>query len=244
MSGGCAVHVFSKTGQWERKICHDFNCPRGIDIIDNYLFVSDCANNVIKKIILSSDSVQSQSMDSSLKTPYGLAAAGKIETLFICDENNSRIVATDFDFNVKYVLSDGLPGPTDVAYYNEKLYVADRRRQTQGQIVVLEAKKDGAVIDRFNSTCGGEVEFKTVRGIHVSRKGNIFVADEGQNLVVVMDEMKNLITTVGKNILYQPTAVTVKDDNVYVSSNAGKNSPAAVYVFSLNNNYETKMILL
>ena len=240
------VHVFSNTGNWLKLIHYEFKAPRGIAIIDNCLFVSDCVNHVIKKISLPANDTPSLVSQSSqndklkLKYPYGLAAVSEIETLFICDNDNSRIVATDFNFNVKDMLPDvSLPGPTDVAYYNGKLYVADHRRK-EGQIVVLEAKKGGSIINQFNSTHGEEFTFKTVFGIHVSANGYIFVADDGKNVVVVMDEKtKKLITKIGEGKLYQPHAVTVKDENVYVSSNASKDTPAAVYVFSFkNNNYD------
>ena len=116
-----SIHVFNEKGKWLRKIGCNLNVPHGLDIDDaNNLYVSDSGHHYIVKISLSNFSLSlftSWNTDWNLNYPYGLTVVKELETVFICDKENDRNVATDLQFNKMCTLGDngGLSGPVDVA---------------------------------------------------------------------------------------------------------------------------------
>ena len=235
-----SIQVFNGKGEWLREIGCNLKVPRGLDIDDNYLYVSDCVHQYIAKLPLVNHSLSlctSQNKGLNLNYPYGLVVVKELETVFICDEGNSRVVATDLQFNMKYTLGGRgvLPGPVDVAYNDGLLYVADNRREKQ--IVVYqvgEETEDGDAVpfDEFNSTLNNERTFTKVQGICIA-DGHIYIADKAEHVVVVMDLARNLVATIGNEELHNPTAVTVHDENIYVTSDAKDDKQAAVHVYRL-----------
>ena len=230
-----SVQVFNGKGEWLRKIGCNLKVPRGLDIADNYLYVSNCAHRYIAKVPLGNHSLSlctSRNNGLDLNYPYGLAVVKELETVFICDEGNSRVVATDLQFNMKYTLGGPgvLSGPVDVAYYNGLLYVADNRRKKQ--IAVFRVGKKTKRVNEFNSTRKNEQTFTRVQGICIA-DGHIYVADKAEHVVVVMDLARNLVATIGNGELHNPTAVTMHDGNIYVTSDAKDDRKAAVHVYRL-----------
>ena len=241
-----SIQVFSGKGKWKKEIGCNLKVPRGLDIDDNYLYVSDCVHQYIAKVPIGNRSLSlytSRYSDLDLNYPYGLIVVKELKTLFICDEGNSQVVATDLQFNLKYTLGSRgvLPGPVDVAYNRNEngdfLYVADHRRGKQIAVFQIrkEVKEGGTItmpVDEFNSTLNKEVIFKRVQGICIA-DGLIYVTDVAEHIVVVMNLARNLVATLGKGELYNPTADTVHNGNVYVTSDAKDDRKAAVHVYGL-----------
>ena len=237
-----SIQVFNGKGEWLREIGCNLKVPRGLDIDDDYLYVSDCVHQYIAKVPLGNHSLSlctSRNNGLDLNYPYGLTIVKELETVFICDEGNSRVVATDLQFNMRYTLgSHGvLPGPVDVAYNGGLLYVADNRREKQ--IAVFQVEKEteegnAVLVDEFNSTLNNEQTFQKVQGICIA-DGHIYVADKAKDVVVVMDLARNLVAMIGNGELHNPTAVTVHNGNVYITSDAkdDRKATAAVYVYGL-----------
>ena len=237
------IHVFNEKGEWLRKIDCSLNVPRGLDIDDaNNLYVSDSGHHYTMKISLDNPSLSlctSWNADWKFDYPYGLTVVKELETVFTCDKENGRVVATDLQLNMRYTL-EGLSGPVDVAYnsdhlYSGHLYVANRKTIAVYWVGKELKESDAKPVEEFNSTLNNELTFKNVRGISIAN-GHIYVADKGEHVVVVMDLARNLVAKIGEGKLHNPTAVTVHNGNVYITSDAKDDKKATVHVYGLVRN--------
>jgi hypothetical protein len=78
----------------------DFRGPRGLVQDGTHLYVADCYNCVIKKILLADGSVQGTAGtygvgDGQLRYPHGLALSPDRSILYVADASNARICAFD-----------------------------------------------------------------------------------------------------------------------------------------------------
>jgi YVTN family beta-propeller protein len=140
---------------------------------------------------------------------YGLACSNdSLAVLYIADSSNGAIRALDPYGNI-YTVWAGLAFPTGiVSYGNEVLYVADSSANVVwllDGINVTECVVAG--IGPANSGCTGgsapKTSLKTPRGIYFASTpygGYIYVADEGNNKVRVVDPNGNISTIAGTGV--------------------------------------------
>ena len=140
---------------------------------------------------------------------YGLACSNdSLAVLYIADSSNGAIRALDPYGNI-YTVWAGLAFPTGiVSYGNEVLYVAD---SSANVVWLLDGfNVTGCVVAGIgpaNSGCTGgsapKTSLKTPRGIYFASTpygGYIYVADEGNNKVRVVDPNGNISTIAGTGV--------------------------------------------
>lgn len=118
-----------------------------------------------------------------LNEPHAVAF-GPNEDMYVLDTWNSRIAVYDKDGNPlrNFTAPDGLFGPRAVALRGDKLYVTD---SGHSRIVVLSIQ--GSFVMQMGSLGEGWGQLKEPVGIAVTEKGEIWVADSGNNRLVVYD---------------------------------------------------------
>ena len=209
--------------------------PTGIDLMNDYLFVVDFSYQRHKVFILGKDGnrvgiipdERSANM-ISLNNPKALEAVEADKSVYICDRGNNRVIK--FDNEGTYQKTIKMP-----ANFKEPNGIAI----TEGGIIYLTLKMSGQVgtisgttvneFTIFEETAGNErkkINLAKPSGIAVDRKGNVYVADTGNQRVVVADQMGKLLAFIDDEKVeefksYYPMSVKLDPKGEYIYLVAG-----------------------
>ena len=224
---------------------HQLKDPRGIYIDKNdNIYICDLGNDTVVKLSLTTSPTHTTKStvycgdQQPLRYPYSVTVVDEIECVFICFNAYREIIATNLQLKTYEHAAgspDVLPYPIGVAYYNNNLYIVDNRRKNQIAVFKRRGKEP---VHEFNSTkdsAGNEYTFLRARAIHVANE-HIYVVDDKGNTVIVMDMEYRLLAKFGEEELMHPTAITVCEEEVYVTSDPKDGRGAAVVVYELNLN--------
>jgi serine/threonine protein kinase, bacterial len=188
---------------------------------------------------------------AALNFPAGLALDAE-HNLYIADRNNHRIRKVSPDGIITTVAGTGVPdfdgddGPALEAQFNlpsdvevgpnGDLYISDRsnhriRKMDGGGIITTVA---GVGVEGFGGDFGLAINavLKFPFGISLDRKGNLYIADRGNNRVRKVDS-RGIITTIAgdsmhsfggdygpatySNLAYPTDVVVDAEDNIYIA---------------------------
>ena len=245
-------------------ISASFSSPMGIasDASGN-IYIADTNNNLIRKIDPSGNVTtiagngangytDGNGTSASFNVPVGVAsdAAGNI---YVADSYNNRIRKIDINGNVTTFAGTGSYGyysagndfnhPTGVATdLAGNVYVADannsriRKISPSGQITTIAGSGN------VGSTNGSGVaaSFNNPTGVAVDVAGNVYVADEGNQLIRKIDQ-NGLVTTLAGNTAQSNTngvgiAASFNNPNSVATDASGN-----VYVADVRNNIIRKI---
>jgi len=191
-----------KDGEANRAL---FNAPIGIAVFGNKIFVADSYNDRIRLItegkvltLAGSEKGFIDGQEAQFDTPTGLAMSG--EKLLIGDSGNRKIRVVEPDGRVWTLAGDGTQrlkdgllseaafvNPTAFAVGNSgEIYVAD------GNAIRVIGRRFLPVVETISNSERGfsdgklrSAKFNRPSGLSFDEKGNLFVADSGNQLVRV-----------------------------------------------------------
>ena len=107
-----------------------------------------------------------------------------------------------------------LVGPVGVAISGENIYVSDFSKCT----IFRYKLPDYRLVSKVGKKGSGENEFSSPQHISVSSNGDVYVADYGNNRVVVMDCELRFKHSIQHSTMTKPLEVKTLNDEVYVLS--------------------------
>ena len=153
------------------------------------------------------------------------------------DETNHLIYVANYSFKSsrvcvfseegEYIHSFGkgeLVGPVGVAISGENIYVSEFLKCT----IFRYKLPDYRLVSKVGKKGSGENEFSSPQHISVSSNGDVYVADYGNNRVVVMDCELRFKHSIQHSTMTKPLEVKTLNDEVYVLSS--KDNPC-LHVF-------------
>ena len=152
-----------------------------------------------------------------LYTPRGIAYDETNHLIYVvdCSLMSGRVCV--FSEEGEYIHSFGqgkLSNPFGVAISGENMYISEILKYT-----ILHYKlPDYRLVSRVGKKGSGENEFSSPRHISVSSNGDVYVADRGNNRVVVMDCELRLKHSIQHSTMTKPCDVKTLNDEVYVLS--------------------------
>ncbi|MDX9753869.1 MAG: SMP-30/gluconolactonase/LRE family protein, partial [bacterium] len=179
--------------------------------------------------------------EAQFNEPRGLAFAPDGNTMYVLDARNGRIQV--FDKNLQFIAMFGGPGTGDGQFSTPEIakvgngpnggiavgpdgtiYVTDTWYNSQNPPVngrIVRFKPDGTPLPSILPA--SNAPFFYPRGVAVSSNGNIFVADTGQNRIVLFDAQGQFVRILGENAFTEPVGITVGPDGlVYVCDVGGQ----------------------
>lgn len=189
-----------------------FQRPMHIDMEEGNIFVPDYITDSIKTI--SKKQVGTFALLEKPDAPGSIAKNGG--TVAVADFYNHRIILQN-EQNVSFLGKEGhgageLYYPTDVAIYNNKIYVADAYNN---RVQVFD--RDG----KFLQVLGENDNIKVATGIAVSQD-NIYVTDFEGNRILIYDLEGELIQILTDH-LNMPTDIFISGNNLYIANFGGNN---------------------
>lgn len=154
--------------------------------------------------------------------PADLAATGL--DVYVADTQNRRIQRLDRHLNFLATLAAGLAGPDQtvqpfgfprsVAVSSiGDLYITDAENEE-----VVKLSLAGRLETRFGGFSHGPGRLRTPAGLTISRSGEVYVADTGNNRIAVFDTFGGFLRELGAKDLAAPEGVDVDHEGrVYVA---------------------------
>lgn len=243
-TGNSRVQVFSANGTFQYAFGSQgneddqFQTPQGIAYsVDNdgnaRLNIADQAqsnpNRTLRRFRLNGN--YSKYMVSGMTDPVGVAA-----------DSNDRVWVVDvtspfgvflFNSNGDYVMSwalggsGALSGPQGIAVYTESgntyVYVADTGNNRVVKFQYTDNSSSGLqYVTSAGSTGAGSSNFNRPIGVAVDDCGNLWVADQINNRVQILDKNLNFKSRFTAS-MNRPTGVALVDDTLYVVNQTGNN---------------------
>jgi DNA-binding beta-propeller fold protein YncE len=192
------------------------NKPYGVAIHDGRIFVCDTRDARVRIFDLVGRSMESMGQDEHvrLKTPINITI-DRDGTRYVADTGHRRLIV--FDEANRYAGAIGDPNawsPSDVAIYQDRLYVAD---VLNGQVVVMD-KESGRELGRIAQK--GELRRPT--NVAVDVEGNVYVTDTLNFRILKFDrtgELLNALGSVGRGpgLFVRPKGIAVdREKRLYV----------------------------
>ena len=232
-----------------------FSSPNGVAVDSSgNVYVADTGNNKIRKIDSSGNvttlagdgstgAVNGSALSSSFNYPSGVAVDSS-RNVYVCDTYNSKIRKIDTSGNVTTLAGNGSEGSVDgnattasftaprglAVDSHGDVYVADT---FSGKIRKVDANGDVTTVagDGSIGSSDGDASsssFHYPRGVVVDSRGNIYIADTGNNKVRKISSSGYVTTVAGDG-----TAVSTDGD----ANSSSFNDPYGVTVDSVGNVY-------
>jgi len=213
-----------------------FLSPKGLALMqDGRIVVADAGNNRVLLLAPTGEqlAVLAEAFGKAVKAP-ACAYAAPDGRIFVCDTGNDRILVLDgqgtavgvwppADYNGELFLS-----PTDVVVDAEGFaYVADgpgEEFDTGNRIMKL--KPTGQVVAMQGKTGEAEGNFDRPSGLAVHPGGNLFVTDQGNDRVQVIDTALVYVAQFGSEgsdpgLLKGPSDIAMAPSGVFFIADAG-----------------------
>ena len=152
-----------------------------------------------------------------LHLPSGIAYDETSHLIYVVDSNGFSSRVCVFSEEGEYIYSFGkgeLVDPVGVAISGENIYVSEFLKCT-----ILHYKLPAyRLVFRVGKLGSGENEFSSPQHISVSSNRDVYVADSGNNRVVVMDCELRFKHSIQHSTMTRPCDVKTLNDEVYVLS--------------------------
>ena len=120
---------------------------------------------------------------------------------------------------------EGLKAPTGIAINGDEVYVSDFKLDS-----IFHFKLPGfQLITKVGKKGTGKGEFSSLRQLTVAPNGSVFVADSGNNRIVVMTQNLKFQQTIKHTSMTEPYDVKLLDNKVFVLSSSDN---PCLHVFS------------
>ncbi len=180
--------------------------PRGVAVDDtDRIYVADTLNNRV--LVYDSGYNLIKTIDSSLGEDYALDRPRHMfyykEKLYILmpQDKTIKVIGKDLDFIKDIDLSDIVDIPRSLAAYQDKLYLNDIAGPKTIEIDLNTELVEQKLLSRVKN-------LRNPRGIAINSKGLVYIADEGNNRVIVFDIEFNPISEIrGEDV--------GKENNIY-----------------------------
>ena len=218
------IKSFSVTGEYRDTFCTSmFDCPIGIALKGEQVYVSDCLQHSIFHLKLP---------DFKLLGKVGKEGTGKGEFSFpqkltiapngsvlIADSDNHRVVVMDPKLNYKRSIKhESMRQPVDVKLLRDRIYILSYT----DNLCLHEFTQSGKKIRSF-ITCG-EKDTDLVREVYsfcFDRQNNILVGDQSAERILVFSLEGNLLHKLGclqdkekeKDRRIKPRGIVITNDN-------------------------------
>ena len=192
-----------------------FNFPSGVSLDQHSFWVADQGHNAVVKVngraLSDRETFLSPKGQPNFVSPNNVFVGGSKGNVFVCNDAASVIEMTTSGRYVRTYSNSGYDGsfePEQVAVDdNNLLYVAD----TSGAVVVLNPSD--TQVARYGSSSG----LQSPVGI-VLEKGKLYVSDQGNNQVVVLNPSSGAYLASYFQPLTLPSAVAIdKTGNLYIT---------------------------
>jgi streptogramin lyase len=215
---------------------------------DDNVYVADSGHNAIRKIDKKSDEVSTLAVGGSLKSPSGVAVDGG--TVYVTNSGARTIVSmpsTGTNHQVSVVAGSGAQGSDDgvgaaASFFYPfgiatdsagSLYVSDlfsntiRKITTANKAVSTFAGSPQGLAGDYANGSGDNARFNRPRGIATDRAGNVYVADQENQVIRKITPERHVTTLAGTagqagfkpgllpGMLLLPAAVTVSGKMLY-----------------------------
>ncbi len=204
-----------------------FGKPYGVDVHNGIIYVCDVQFGTVMVIDIANkkfDWLHDQGAGDLIR-PINIAF-DKNGTKYVADYERHQVVVFDSDNNFKRAFGNKEQfKPTDVAVFEDKLYVADSRDH---EIEVLD-KKTGETLSIIGDPGQGEGQFYHPTNLTVDKDGNLYVSDTLNCRVQKFDPDGNFLLAIGQcgdavGTFARPKGVAVDDNGfIYVVDSAFEN---------------------
>ncbi len=197
----------------------EFNWPRGIavDLATGEIWVADTKQNRIQVVrpdctgLVFIGDFSGGSGPNQLSWPYGVAIRQADRIAFVTDTENHRIKSFDVATRTQLAIygSRGSgwaqfrrPAGIAVSPVDRHIFVADSENHRIKEL----ASPDGVIFTTVRNISKG---FNHPEGVAVDAQGRIYVADSGNDRVVILDASRNEIAVITADGLRHPATVAV-----------------------------------
>ena len=192
------VQVFSSDGDCLFTFNERMNVPRGICVFQNKVFVTQCGSHCINMYELEGKLIKSVGSEGNgeaqFKCPCGLDVSDRNENIYVCDNNNHRVLILTKELKYHSSLGVGsLRYPRDVKVTRDKVFVLDR-----SDPCMFVYDSDHVLIKRLVSRGYGK-QTNNPFCFDVDRNYNIIMSDNGNHCVYVFNQEGEQIHKIGRN---------------------------------------------
>ena len=150
----------------------------------------------------------SSSLPGEFKFPNAIAFDEHSQRIYICDGGNHRVQVFDNTGGFMFTFCDEMATPFGICIFANRVYVTQMMRHT---LNVYEM--NGNFIRSFSSI--QNVELNQPKGVSVSSmNGNIYICDNRNKRIVVLDQSLNLFSLIECNSF--PDDVKTTDDQIFI----------------------------
>ncbi len=205
----------------------DFTFPTGIEIEGNRLFVADFSSVVSNVFVFGTDGSyigkipNERSGNISLRNPKALAEQGG--GIYVCDRGNNRVI--EFDGNGIEKRTINLPSdynePNGIAVTDDgNIFITLKRTGSVAKIVGKRVEPF-TVFEEDQQGNSGKVELNKPSGIAVDRQGFVYIADTGNQRVLITNPMGRVMSIIDSQTLadldsFYPMSVKLDPDKSYL----------------------------
>ena len=176
------VWMFNSSGALQRSYTSptsaiDFYIMEGMAVSTSgqTLFVSDTGSNIVLVLNATDGSVQSvlQADSISLRSPSALAYSDQLNTLYVADTTNNRVVQFNLDTQTSVTWTPSFSNPRGIALdFSGNVYVVDTENDR-----VSKYSSNAAYVTSFYGDNGLELGQNGADGVAVDGAGNLYISD-------------------------------------------------------------------
>lgn len=213
--------------------------PVDVDMYCDTLYVLDAKTASIKTFSKDGKFIREVRIESdgvAQSYPTSMAIDSDEQTVYIAEAHNTRIKIIDLRGQPKGFLPNSanmLKKPIDVAYHQNKIYVADAGSQT---IKVFNVKNKDLLVE-FGDEGSGPGQFSFPTGIAISDVGDICVADSNNKRIQIFDsggQIKEVIRKSPRGFFALPRDLAI-DPQGYLHIVDSLNQ--CIFVFNINGDF-------
>ena len=197
--GGGNINVFSVTGEYIDRVCEgQFDCPCGIAISGENVFVSDTGLNCVFKFkfptFISVGKLGKKGTGvGEFRYPRGLTVADGY--VYVGDYYNNRIAVMSTGLqHSNYITHQTMKRPCDVRVNNKQLYVLSDTDSPCLHVFSPTGEKIHSLITRDYD---GNAQVRRCESFCIDKKLNILMADYGAHKIKVFSQEGALLHTLG-----------------------------------------------
>lgn len=187
---------FKKFIVGEEEKSEEIGKPYGVALKNGRIYVCDSGENRVDVLDFKKKGMEfvGKNSSGSLKKPINLAVDTD-GSIYVADRGLNCVMAYGPDGAFARAFGDAKTmGPTDVALYEDKLYVCDL---DNGQVAILD-KKTGEEVRRIGQKGSGDGQLFQPTNIVVDGDGNIFVSDTGNSRIVRFNSRGEFVRNFGQ----------------------------------------------
>ena len=149
--------------------------------------------------------------------PYAVAIDRNTNNIYVTEGNifsNPRIsIFSDGGEFLSSYTHEHMKRPRGIAIHTDNMYITDTRVDAVFQFKI---ESDIRLVAKFGTKGTGNGEFHSPTNLAVSTNGDVYVADENNNRVQILDSSLHYIRTLTEHSIQQPRDIKLTADSVYV----------------------------